>query len=38
MNPKRYRTNMDVFANVLKKGLLYVVKTYCGKKIIAVRK
>lgn len=36
INPKRYRTNMDVFANVLKKGLLYFVKTYCGKKIVAV--
>lgn len=38
INPKRYRTNIDVFANVLKKGLLYFVKTYCGKKIIAVSK
>lgn len=38
INPKRYRTNMDVFANVLKKGLLYLVKTYCGKKTIAVSK
>jgi hypothetical protein len=32
MKPKRYRTNMDVFAKVLKNGLLYCVKTYCREK------